>query len=75
MKMVCAWCNRKMGGKGTLRSHGICDRCFSQFMQSQFDFMQTLPVGIPTSLRTRSSNNHRAHPGEGKPPRASRSSI
>ena len=73
--MVCAWCNRKMGGKGTLQSHGICDRCFSQFMQSQFDFMQTLPLGTPNSQRTRSSNHHRARITEGKLPRPSRPSI
>ena len=55
MKIVCAWCNGKIGGTGSLLSHGICNKCFGQFMQSQFDFMRTLPSTPRTSNRNRTS--------------------
>ena len=65
MKIVCAWCNRKIGGKGSLLSHGICKRCFTELMQTQFDFMHTLPVAPGTSFGSRSRNQLRARESSG----------
>ena len=59
MKIVCAWCNKKIGGKGTLLSHGICKKCLLQLKQPQFDFMQKLPVSPSPSLRIRMTNRGR----------------
>ena len=56
MKIVCAWCNAKMGGRGTLLSHGICKRCFSLLMQRQFEFMEELPYFAEHSRRVRPEN-------------------
>ncbi len=50
MKIVCAWCNAVIGGRGSRLSHGICKRCFADMFQSQFGFMQSLPR-LPRSSR------------------------
>lgn len=60
MKIVCAWCNKKIGGKGTLLSHGICNKCLAQIKQPQLDFMETLPASPATRLRPRTANHQRA---------------
>ncbi len=60
MKVVCAWCNKKIGGKGTLLSHGICNKCLAQVKQPLFDFMEGLPASPATRLRLRTANQQRA---------------
>ncbi len=47
MKIICAWCNRVIGGRGSDLSHGICKRCFDDLLQAQFDFMTVLPTSPP----------------------------
>ena len=42
MKIVCAWCNAKIGGRGTQLSHGICRKCFVLMLQPQFSFMEEI---------------------------------
>ena len=42
MKIVCAWCNGKISGKGTVLSHGICDKCFAELKQAKFEFVEVL---------------------------------
>jgi hypothetical protein len=43
MRIICAWCNQKMGGSGSLLSHGICGRCMAELKQPVFEFMRTVP--------------------------------
>jgi len=59
MKIVCAWCNKKIGGKGTSLSHGICNKCLAQLKQPQFGFMQTLAVSPTRALGVRTRNRSR----------------
>jgi len=59
MKIVCAWCNKKIGGKGTSLSHGICNKCLAQLKQPQFGFMQTLTVSPTRALGGRTRNRSR----------------
>jgi len=60
MKMVCAWCNARMGGQGMQLSHGICNRCFSLMLQRQFEFMDGLPYVAGQFRRARRPNTRRA---------------
>jgi len=60
MKIVCAWCNKKIGGKGTSLSHGICNKCLAQLKQPQFGFMQTLAVSPTRAPGARTRNRSRA---------------
>ena len=60
MKIVCAWCNKKIGGKGTSLSHGICNKCLTQLKQPQFGFMRTLAVSRTRALGVRTRNRSRA---------------
>ena len=70
VKIVCAWCNTIIGGRGSLLSHGICKRCFADMFQPQFDFMRSLPA-MPraakstrlTSLARPAHRIPREHPG------------
>jgi hypothetical protein len=50
MKILCAWCNKVIGGRGAAVSHGICRSCFQDVFQDQFTFMASVPSG-PTSQR------------------------
>jgi hypothetical protein len=40
-------------------SHGICRKCFTQLMQTQFDFMHTLPAASGAPFRSRSRSQLR----------------
>ncbi len=44
LKVVCAWCRKTISGRGSLLSHGICDKCYGQIFQLRFDF---LPLQAP----------------------------
>ena len=56
MKVLCAWCGKFIGGRGASLSHGICRRCFQDFFQVHFDFMESLPVlQMPKRGRRRST--------------------
>jgi len=69
MKIVCAWCNAKIGGQGMRLSHGICNRCFSVMMQRQFEFMEELPYFAEHSRRVRPEGTRRgdAPPKQSQP--------
>jgi hypothetical protein len=43
MKLVCAWCQKVIRGRGDALTHGICPRCASAFYELQFAFMRRLP--------------------------------
>jgi hypothetical protein len=66
--MVCAWCDTPMGGRGSLISHGICKRCFTDMFQPQFNFMRAVPAldGSATGLRRRSGRRGARH-GDAQP--------
>ena len=49
MKTFCAWCNKLIKGKGVDLSHGICPRCFQDYFQEQFDFMDGVKRVDPVS--------------------------
>ena len=53
MKVICAWCNARIEGSGSLLSHGICRKCHRQIMQPQFDFMENLAPTESTAKRRR----------------------
>jgi len=53
MKIVCAWCNEKIGGRGTELSHGICRKCFVLMLQPQFSFMEEMVLLTQEDTQTR----------------------
>jgi hypothetical protein len=59
MKVICAWCNARIGGQGPDLTHGICKRCFREMMQPQFEFMESLPDFAIISRRARLSRRER----------------
>jgi hypothetical protein len=44
MKILCAWCGKVIAGRGASISHGICRRCFQDYFQTHFGFMDSLPI-------------------------------
>jgi hypothetical protein len=59
MKVICAWCNARIGGQGPDLTHGICKRCYREMMQPKFDFMESLPDFEIISRRARLSRPKR----------------
>ena len=58
MKIVCAWCNGKISGKGTVLSHGICDKCFAELKQAKFEFVEVLTASAGISLSGQEASPH-----------------
>ena len=59
MKRLCAWCGKKLSGRGDEISHSICGPCFGAMFQPQFDFVERLPR---TEESVRHSGRRRGSP-------------
>ncbi|MGA1237827.1 MAG: hypothetical protein ACO34E_13305 [Limisphaerales bacterium] len=46
MKILCAWCNKTIRGRGVGMSHGICPPCFQDYFQEQFAFVDLVKVEV-----------------------------
>ena len=69
MKIVCAWCNARIGGRGTELSHGICRKCFFLMLQPQFSFMEEIALLAPEDSEPRRPGARRLHtPGPQQQP-------
>jgi hypothetical protein len=55
MKILCAWCGKVIGGRGSALSHGICRRCFQDYFQGHFEFLDTIPMASAPPKRLHSS--------------------
>lgn len=53
MKILCAWCNKTIRGRGVAISHGICPPCFQDYFQEQFAFVDLVTVELPERGRRR----------------------
>jgi len=62
VKIICAWCNAKMGGRGTELSHGICRTCFVLMLQPQFSFMEVIALLAQEETQTGRGGTRRLHP-------------
>jgi hypothetical protein len=53
MIRLCAWCAKRLGGRGREVSHGICRQCFEMIFQAQFDFVGQLAAGAVRARQRR----------------------
>ncbi len=52
MTRLCAWCGRRIRGRGREVSHSICDRCYAAAFQCQFAFLEEVAAApAPTRLQ------------------------
>jgi len=62
MRVVCAWCDGVIGGRGSIVTHGICGDCSAKVFEPQFDFMESLPAA---ELARRARRRRSAGPASG----------
>ncbi|MFO1498099.1 MAG: hypothetical protein U1G07_06845 [Verrucomicrobiota bacterium] len=59
MKKLCAWCGKRISGRGRVVTHGICPPCYRAMFQAQFDFFEH----VPKTSRPRHSISRRSLQG------------